>query len=333
MNVSRAELQDAAFKAFGHGDLVPDADKSWGLMADMGWLMMSVPEDLGGLGLGMEAAGVIHTALGRGLVPGPAIAQMLVIEALTAAEGLAGRDDLLARAMGGEVMTASLAGVGVSGQLSCVPDADRASHLLVVEENRVSLAPMAGLTVTARDTWDKTRRLFDVTASNSAIGLVLAEGDKATAMSRRLQARLLFALAGDSLGGADALLDLTIEYLGTRSQFDRPLALFQALKHRVADMKTGLSAAEALLWARAVDPLATTEQMGALKAHATTVYRTIAEEAIQLHGGIGLTMEHQCHLFLKRAMLNCALGGDADHWEETAGRQALAQTALNPKGS
>lgn len=325
MSVSRAELQDAAEKAFGHGDLAPDAAKSWELIAEMGWLMMGVPEELGGLGLGTEAAGVIHRALGRTLVPGPAIAQMLVIEALSAAEGVAERDNLLARAMGGEVMTASLAG---AAGLSCVPDADRASHMLVMNDDRVLFAPMDGATISAREAWDKTRRLFDVSLGNDTEGLVLAEGQAAAALKRRIEAQLLFALAGDSLGGANAVLALTIEYLGTRRQFDRPLALFQALKHRVADMKTWLSAAEALFWANATDPTAGLVQMGALKAHATTVYRTIAEEAIQLHGGIGLTMEHPCHLFLKRALLNCALGGDADYWEEQAGRQALAKGAV-----
>ena len=325
MSMTRAELKDSARKAFGEGGLAADADKSWSLIAEMGWLMMAVPEEQGGLGLGREATGVIHTELGRALVPGPAIAQMLVIEALSAADGLAERDDLLARAIGGEVMTASLATTGSTG-LSCVPDADRASHILVVEPVRVTLVPMANVEITPRDTWDKTRRLFDVRLPETPNGLVLAKDD-ATALAERLEAQLLFALAGDSLGGADAILELTIDYLKLRHQFGRPLALFQALKHRVANMKTWLSASEALFWSRATDASAALPELGALKAHATSVYRIIAEDAVQLHGGIGLTMEHHCHLFLKRAMLNCALGGDNDHWEEQAGRQALTASA------
>ncbi|WP_188062079.1 acyl-CoA dehydrogenase [Sphingobium sp. KCTC 72723] len=315
MSMTRNELQDAAAKAFGGGDLAPDATQSWTLIADMGWLMMAVPEDRGGLGLGREAVGVIHQALGRTLVAGPAIAQMLVIEALSVAGG---QDDLLGRAMAGEVMSASLA-----EGLSAVPDADRASHVLRVEAGRVALLPMAGLAITARATWDKTRRLFDVDAGDAA-GIVLASGDAATALADRLSALRSIALAADCIGGADAALRLTIDYLETRRQFDRPLALFQALKHRVADMKTALVAAEALFWARAGDDAADAVTMGAMKAHAATVYRAIAEEAIQLHGGIGLTMEHPCHLFLKRATLNAVLGGDGDHWDEAAGRRMLA---------
>ena len=320
MSLDRAELRDATRKAFSAGGLAPDLDASWGVVGEMGAFMMAVPEDLGGLGMGREAAGVIHTELGRTLAPGPAIAQMLVVEALCAADGLAERQALLDRAMAGEIMTASLAGPGARG-LTAVPDADRASHVLLVEDDRVSLVPLDGAAITPRETWDRTRRLFDVRPT--ADGLILAQGEAAKALAQRLQAQMLLALAGDSLGGAGAILELTIEYLGTRRQFDRPLALFQALKHRVADMKTWLSAAEALFWNRATDDAAGVLELGALKAHAAGVYRAITEDAVQLHGGIGLTMEHHCHLFLKRATLNAALGGDADYWEEQAGRAAL----------
>ena len=82
MTMTRAEVQDAADKAFGQSDLAPDAAHSWALIAEMGWLMMGVPEELGGLGLGREAAGVIHQGVGKALVPGPVLAQMLTIEAL-----------------------------------------------------------------------------------------------------------------------------------------------------------------------------------------------------------------------------------------------------------
>jgi alkylation response protein AidB-like acyl-CoA dehydrogenase len=117
---------------------------------------------------------------------------------------------------------------------------------------------------------------------------------------------------------------MTVDYLKTRKQFDRPIAMFQALKHRCADLKTRIVSAEALLWARAGDVGASAVQLGALKALACEVFRFTAEEAIQLHGGIGLTEEHNCHLFMKRAELNRWLGGSADRLNEAAGRAALA---------
>ncbi len=326
MSIDRSELQDSARRAFGENGLAPNPAESWNLIAEMGWLMMAVPEDLGGLGLGREAEGVIHSELGRAIVPGPIMAQMMVIEALSAANNLPERDDLLGRAMGGEVMTASLDNPAAftTKHLSCVPDADKSSHVLICDKDKIALLPLDGAhSIAARDSWDKSRRLFDVTITEGAKEYVLATGADAAALHERLQSQLLFALAGDSLGGANSILEITIDYLKMRRQFDRPLALFQALKHRVADMKAMLVAAEALFWARTTDPASSPIQMGALKAHACGIYRAIAEESIQLHGGIGLTMEHDCHLFLKRAMLNCALGGDADMHDEIAGRAQM----------
>ena len=310
MSLSRAELQDSVQKAFASG-LAPDADQSWTTIAEMGLLMITVPEALGGLGLGNEALGALHFELGRALVPGPAIAQALVIDALAAAH----QPDLLDGAMAGQKMTVA--------HFAC--DADQASHLLFGGAAGIALVPADAVTMTPRPTWDETRRLFAVETQDG--GIVIAQGNAAQALAEQLKTRLCLMLAADALGGATAILALTIDYLKTRTQFDRPLAMFQALKHRVADMKARLTAAEALFWSCATDPSTTLAAMGGLKAHATTVYRAIAEEALQLHGGIGLTTEHHCHLFLKRAFLNGALGGDADYLEEAAGRAALEEYA------
>jgi alkylation response protein AidB-like acyl-CoA dehydrogenase len=318
MSMNRAELQDSARKAFGEDGLAPDFNASWSKLSDMGWFMMTVPEAQGGLGLGTEAAGVIHYELGRALVPGPAIAHMLVIEALAAC----GKDDLLTRAMGGEIMTTSLSLPGTGDALSAVPDADKASLLLVDHVDYMRIVPLHACKVMRRTTWDESRRLFDVELPGETEGEDLIQGAAAWELSDRLQAQKLHALSADSLGGAEAALLMTIDYLKTRRQFDRPIAMFQALKHRVADLKIAHKAAEALFWNRSAgEP--TLAEMGALKAHCTNAYARIAEEAIQLHGGIGLTQEHPCHLFLKRAFLNRALGGDTDHWEELAGRAMM----------
>lgn len=360
MSIDRAELQDAARKAFGEGGLTQDPARVWDLIVEMGWLGMTVPEALGGLGLGQEAQGVIHYELGRTLAPGPVAAQMMVIEALVQAE----KPELIERAVAGELMTASLrfstvheTEASMSGRLLAVPDADKATHILVATElltafddgqtsfddggtasladGRVILLPIdaPGISIAERPMWDKSRRLFDVTVYDAKVdaGLTLATGEAARALMAALKANLLFALAADSLGGAEAALAMTVEYLTTRRQFDRPLAMFQALKHRCADMKTIHAGAEALLWTHATGgktaPLSQPAKAGALKAHAGRVYHHITEEAVQLHGGIGLTEEHQCHLFLKRANLNEALGGSADLWEEQAGREILAALA------
>jgi alkylation response protein AidB-like acyl-CoA dehydrogenase len=321
MILSRAELAAAAEQAFAPQVLAPDGQASWQVIAEMGWLAICVPEGRGGLGQGSEARAVIHHALGRALVPGPMIAQMMAIDSLALAAPSQESEALLEAAMGGEVMTASLAGEARGEWIEAVPDADRASHVLVIEDGRVSMVPIAQCEVRSRDSWDETRRLFEVRPRAPA--LTLAEGQAARDISQSVRTLMLLALAADALGGAEAALAMTIDYLGTRRQFDRPLAMFQALKHRCADMRAAISLADALLWQEAASPAVTLVRAGALKAQACRVYKQVAEEAIQLHGGIGLTLEHPCHLFLKRAFLNCALGGDADHWEEQAGRALL----------
>lgn len=321
MILSRAELAAAAEQAFDPQALAPDGEASWQVIAEMGWLAMCVPEDRGGLGQGSEARAVIHHALGRALVAGPAIAQMMAIDALALPAPSQDSAGLLESAMGGEIMTASLAGEMRGEWLEAVADADRASHVVVMASERIALVPMPDCEIRPREAWDETRRLFDVRPR--APGLTLAEGQAARDIWQTVRTRMLLALGADALGGAEAALAMTIEYLGTRRQFDRPLAMFQALKHRCADMRVAISLADALLWQEAASPTLSQARAGALKAQACRVYKQVAEEAIQLHGGIGLTLEHPCHLFLKRAFLNCALGGDADHWEEQAGRALL----------
>ncbi|MEO6091600.1 MAG: acyl-CoA dehydrogenase family protein [Novosphingobium sp.] len=337
--IELSELQDAAQKAFPADQLRPSRDESWRLIAEMGWLMIRVPEDAGGLGLGRDASTAILVELGRVLSSAPVIPALLAIEAFVASEMLADREDWLGRAMSGEYIAVSLGagssvqvdGDTLSGTLPAVPDADMASHVLVLAPSLAVLVPpgAAGVTLTARPMWDESRRLFDVTLEAHAVNpaLVLARGAAADAIAAHVLAEMQLALAADSLGGANAALEMTVEYLKTRRQFERPLAMFQALKHRCADLKVQIGAAEALLHARAGAGEASLTELGALKALASDVYRVTTEEAIQLHGGIGLTDEHNCHLFMKRAFLNLQLGGSADRWRERAGREAMVTAA------
>jgi alkylation response protein AidB-like acyl-CoA dehydrogenase len=331
--IERQELHDAAQKAFPSSALKPDRDESWKLVTEMGWLMLSLSEEAGGLGLGRDAAAAIHFEHGKALGTAPLIPAMATVQALGAATELADQAGWIERATAGEFITTNLRGGNVigegdalSGTLPAVPDADMATHIILANPGRAALVPLdaPGVTVTERPLWDESRRLFDVTLDAYTIdpALVLARGEAARTLTERLKGDMIFALAADSLGGANTILDLTVDYLKTRKQFDRPLGMFQALQHRCADLKVLIGAAEALLWSRAVQP-ATMVEIGGLKAHAAEVYRWVCEEAIQLHGGIGLTEEFYPHLFMKRANLNVQIGGDADLWLEMVAREAL----------
>jgi alkylation response protein AidB-like acyl-CoA dehydrogenase len=349
VSLDRAELQDSARRMFGEAGLAPDRAANWSLIAEMGWLGLAAPEELGGLGQGREALATLYTELGRVLAPAPVLPALMAVEAVSKASELRGREAWIERIVGGERITASLKGgsvqigpaargdgFAVTGNLSAVPDADEASHLIVWSEDGGLCALLAlnqpeFVEATPRASWDKSRRLFDVDILGAALkpSLVLARDEEAEDLVRDLQTHLLFGLAADSLGGAAAALEMTLDYLQTRKQFARPLAMFQALKHRCADLKAQISAAEALLWTFAdgrgsQEPLL---QAAGLKAYASSVFHAVVEETIQLHGGIGLTAEHPCHLFLKRALLNEALAGGVDAWDLAVGAEAFERLA------
>jgi alkylation response protein AidB-like acyl-CoA dehydrogenase len=302
--------------------------------------------------MGLSGACALHMELGRGLATIPFLPAMLAIDGVCQGT-LTDRDDWLQRlTTGADYVAAPLAAsslaietgsdgvIKLAGTAMAVPSADRASHVLVctTDGDCVALVALeqAGVEISVCPTWDETRRLFEVQFVDTALDeqLMLARGPDAQALTARLSMTRDFALAADAVGGAAVLLDMTVEYLQMRQQFGRPLALFQALKHRCADLKALTEGAHALLLDslgrlenRSKDGEAAVEalMMGkAAKQLACSAYATVAEEALQLHGGIGMTAEHDCHLFLKRAMLNEHLGEGLDSYASDLAESLLS---------
>lgn len=330
------ELTDAARKSFPADALSPDRDESWRLVAEMGWLMVRLPEDDGGLGLGRESSTAIHLEMGRVLATTPLIPAQLGLQAVLASEILPARSEWLERLAGGEYAPLHLlparldiaADGTISGTVGGVFDADMAVAVVTNLPSGYALVPTdaPGVTIVERAIWDPSRRLFDLVLDNYKPDptLMLTDASGAADLHDALAPEAHLAVAADCLGAANAALDLTIEYMTMRRQFDRPIAMFQALKHRAADMKTRIVIAEALLWNRVRDEEATITQVGAAKTLAAEALAFVTEEAVQLHGGIGLTEEHPIHRFLKRGLLNLQLCGAPDLWHERSGRAALA---------
>lgn len=327
------ELTDAAQKAFPAEKLSPSRDESWQLAAEMGWLMVRLPEEDGGLGFTREASTALHLEMGRVLSAMPLIPAQLGLQAVAAGEDFAERADWLERLAGGEyaplpMLSAKLtqgSDGSVSGTILGVFEADMAVAVVAQLPGGYALVPLdaPGVSIVERAIWDPSRRLFDVVLDGYAPTLMLTDAAGVKALHDQLSGEAQLALAADCIGAAGAALDMTIEYMKVRRQFDRPIALFQALKHRAADMKTRIVVAEALLWKRVRDDGASVTDLAAAKVLAAEAFRFVTEEMVQLHGGIGLTDEHPCHLFLKRALLNLQLCGNADLWNERVGRQAL----------
>ncbi|MFV8817988.1 acyl-CoA dehydrogenase family protein [Haliea sp. E17] len=344
MNAEVNELRDSARQVMEGAGLAAAEQETWPLVAELGWLMVTVPEEQGGLGMGLDAACALHLEMGRSLATVPCLSALLGIEALSGSDSALKETHLERVITGEEFIAVALAepavavtrvdGDKLSGTLQAVPSADRADFILVATDDGELLALVArdAVQLTEQATWDKTRRLFDVALDGVAIDeqLVLARGGAARALLEKLAVHRDFALAADAVGGAAALLEMTVEYLKTRRQYGRPLALFQALKHRCADLKVYVEAAEALLMAN-LDLLAAGGDAVALASAAKELsagtYTMVADESLQLHGGIGMTSEHDCHLFLKRAMLDEHLGRGQGAYSALLADQLLAATA------
>jgi len=330
------ELTEAAQKAFPADTLSPDRGMSWQLVAEMGWLMMRLPEDDGGLGLTREASTAIHYEMGRVLASTPLIPAQLGLQTIAACSHFADRGEWLERLAGGEYAPLHLlptqldtaADGSLGGTIGGVFDADMAVAVVAFLPTGYALVPAdaPGVSFVERDIWDPSRRIFDLVLDGYRPdpALQLTDREGGIRLHDALAPEALLGVAADCLGGAAAALDMTVGYMKMRRQFDRPIAMFQALKHRAADMKARIVVAEALLWNRARDAEATPLQIGAVKTLAAEAYQFVTEEAIQLHGGIGLTEEHPIARFMKRAMLNLQLCGSPDHWNEAIGREARA---------
>lgn len=337
MSVEFQELRDAVRQVVDGLDKLGAEQDYWHQCLELGWLMVAAPEELGGLGMGCEAAVAVQLELGRGLSGAPYLPAVMAVSAICDS-GLDDKSERLEKIFTGEAITAALVDGGLSasaqtlsGTLNAVLSADSATQLLFWTDDQ-SLVAIADLShsaigVQGRDTWDTTRRLFDVELQSLPVAdvTVLAEGRSAQTMIKQLRMQRDLGLAADAVGASTALLEMTVEHLNTRIQFRRPLAMFQALKHRCADMKTLCEASEALLIS-VLDTDSDAEVMAA-KQMATSHYATVAEEALQLHGGIGMAVEHPCHLYLKRAMLNPHLGTSSAACAESAVQALLDSVA------
>lgn len=337
------ELRESARQVLGGLGLAVAEDKVWPIVTDLGWLLVGVPESLNGLGQGVAGSCAFHAEFGRSLAAAPYAAATIALDAICHS-GIADQQAWVERFTSSDIVTAALFESPISilqgkvnGTMTAVPSAHKASHVLVCAREHVALLALdqPGVEITTRKTWDSTRHLFDLRFKDVPLddSLTLARGYEAKALNSHISALRDFTLAADAVGGASALLDMTVDYLKTRKQFGRPLALFQALKHRCADLKMLVSSAEALLndsLCRVGDQLDSAQAADMAKAAkllACNVYACVAEDSLQLHGGIGMTAEYPCHLYLKRALLNDHLGQRAGSYELDIADNFLKQSA------
>jgi alkylation response protein AidB-like acyl-CoA dehydrogenase len=216
----------------------------------------------------------------------------------------------------------------LSGRASAVQSAAAADWLLVVAAvppgpgRRLVLVERAAAAVAPRRTLDETRRWYDVVFDGVRVRAtdVIATGD---AEIQWLTDAAAVLSAADSLGAGERLLEMTVGYVKVREQFDRPLGSFQSVKHKVADMLTTLKGARAATYYAAMaldaDVADATVAASVAKAFTAEGVAALAGEALQTHGGIGFTWEHDLHLYLRRVKVNEMLyGAPAEHYERLA---------------
>lgn len=307
---------------------------AWKALADgMGLAGLLVPEAQGGQGATHREAAVVLEELGRAVAPVPYLTSAVVAtEALLAC----GTEDLLAElasgrrigalavslhvAAGGAYKVVRHEGGSLHGELTGIADATAADVLLVpADDGGLYAVDASSATVTPQVSLDLTRPLATVTL-DGAPGRLLGDAEPAVRRALRSGAGLL---ASEQLGLADWTLTETVRYLKERKQFNRSVGGFQALKHRLAQL--WLEVVNLRAAARnAADALASGEDadvaVAVAQSYAASVAVHAAEEALQLHAGIGMTWEHPVHLYLKRAKADSIAYGTAG-----AHRAALAE--------
>jgi alkylation response protein AidB-like acyl-CoA dehydrogenase len=318
-------------------------EKVWSQMAgELGLQGLVVPEALGGAGLSAVELGIVLEEMGRVLYCGPFLstAVMAASALLESSDDEAKAKWLPEIASGRTRMALAIVEPGqagfepeqiavrarregdltlLDGGKEAVVDGATAEAILVVAraENGLGLFYVAGnasgLERTPIPALDPTRKLAGLQFSRTPADPIAAD----QAAIERAHDRIVTALACEQVGGAQRCLDMAVAYASERVQFGRPVGSFQAIKHKCADLLVGVEAAKsaaryaAACAANAPDELAVAASMA--KAHCSDVYVQAAEDNLQVHGGIGFTWEHSCHLFLKRARSSALLFGDPLH--------------------
>jgi alkylation response protein AidB-like acyl-CoA dehydrogenase len=330
--------------------------EAWGEIAELGLLGLGTSEADGGMAMGPVAAMLALEALGRGLVLEPVAAVALVAASVVAQAPDAVRADWAPRIAAGEAKvvlayqeraaryrlnrvdtTAAKSGDAwaITGAKSLVPIGDQADAFIVPA--RVGGAPddAAGIAlflVERSASGVKTQgyalqdgsRAAEVTFAGTPATLLVAAGPAFAALELAIDTGIA-AMAAEAVGAMDKLFELTADYLNTRKQFGVPIGTFQALRHRVADMKMQLELARSMSYFATLklgeEPAARRRAVAQAKVQLGQSLRYVGQQAVQLHGGIGMTDEYiGSHYFKRLTTMEIQFGDTMHHLGEVSAR-------------
>ncbi|ART70388.1 acyl-CoA dehydrogenase [Mycobacterium dioxanotrophicus] len=320
----------------------------WQRAAELGWASLLVPEELGGgsvSGDGLADLALVAEQAGRTVAPGPLHVVSVVLAGLVDAPGC--HEGLIEALVSGESIaswavyeprqpfdptaatttaTRTADGFRIDGVKDRVEAGTQADVFLVVAEcdgalrQFVVAADSPGVSVTAQTSVDlvKTYARVQFEGVEVAASAAVGTAEQTAAIIERQRQIALALQCAETVGVLDAVLSLTHQWLLDRHSFGRPLASYQALKHRFADMKMWFEACRATTAAAvaAVDArsLDAPKLVSVAKAYVGERAPVMLQDCVQLHGGIGVTWEHDLHLYLRRVALNRAMfGSPEDH--------------------
>jgi len=331
-------------------------DGLWRQMINLGWTGVAFPEQYGGTGGNFADLAVLLEEIGRSLAPAPFFSTV-VLGGMTVLDGGsdAQKDDLISRTCAGTIImtlavpeaaaayepwdiltTASQQGGGyeITGIKLFVPDAEAADVIIVAARTSSGQDPAdgvslflvpsgtAGLTITPMQSVG-SEKVFEVSLDKvnvPAESVIGAVGEAWPIIERSIQ-RATAAQCIQMLGGAEAVLDMTVEYAKGRTQFGRAIGTFQAVQHHCARMATDVEGSKGVafqaVW-RLSEGLPAKKEVAMAKAWIGPAYRRVCATAHQCHGAIGFTKEHDLQLYTRRAKVHELTYGDANHHKEIA---------------
>jgi len=320
----------------------------WKKMAELGWTGLVIPEEYGGAGLNYVDLVLVLEEMGRVVLPSPFIWTVMVAEALKIAGSASQKETLLPKIAAGDLiataawletsaswspsgiaLTARRSGAefSLNGAKLFVNDAHIADCLLVAArtgasgEDGVTLLMLEksrpGIEITPLKTMDQTRKLAEVkftdvkATADDVIGKV---GEGWQYLAGAIDCGKVM-LAAEMMGGAQKVLEMTVEYAKLRVQFGRPIGSFQAVQHKCANMMIDVEGAKSAVyyasWAVSNRVAEAPVAAALAKAAASDAFRRVSADGIQVHGGIGFTWDHDMHLYFKRAKSSEFTFGDA----------------------
>lgn len=308
---------------------------------NMGWAAIALPEEYGGLGLGQVEVAILQEEMGRKILPSPFLSSICLAANAVLAHGSEDqKTEILSNMASGEIAATLVGDVDntisyhptehmLNGKAKLVQNAMSADLLIVAASSGTGVSLFAvdpnamGVSREALVTMDQTRAQAQIIFANVSATLLGEEHTAGPAIEKAQQLAQI-ALAAEQVGGAAECLERTVEYIQERVQFGRTIGSFQAVKHKCADMMVQVESARSAVYFAACiadDGSAELAEASSLaKAYCSDAFYSCAGDMIQLHGGIGITWEHDAHLFFKRARSSRSLFGLPDAHREKVAR-------------